>query len=394
MRDGAPAVLQGIRLAGREGAWDLSVAGGRIAALRPAATPGGGLVLPLLTDAHVHLDKTHTYPRLPGRAATLFEAIDMMEADAQGWNVQDLRARATRALEAAYAHGTGAMRSHVDWPTPEVPLAWSVLNEIRQEWRGRVELQLASLSPLDLLAEEGARIAPQVAADGGVLGAFVYRNEDIAGKLARVFDLAEAHALPLDFHVDEGLEVEVQGIDAIVAETARRSFAGRVLCGHGCALSVRPEDEVRRVLERAGAAGLGLTVMPTTNGWLQDNRAGRTPRLRGLAPLQEARAAGVEVLLASDNVRDAFYPYGDYDVMALFRTATLAAQLQPERWLAAVTDDAARWCGTAFAVEEGGTADFIWYDAADLDDLVARPRARRQVWRGGRPLAGETHEQG
>ncbi|MDN2564601.1 amidohydrolase family protein [Aquibium sp. A9E412] len=380
------AVLDGLRIAGRDGFWRLAVADGRIAALAPSAATGGGLLLPLLADAHVHLDKTFTRDRLSARPSTLFEAIDLMAADRAGWSERDLRARAGRALQSAWANGVGVMRSHVDWNEPAAPLAWSVLNELKQEWRGSVELQLASLTPLDLLAEAGPAIARRVAADGGVLGAFVYRNADADRKIARVFDLAETAGLHLDFHVDEGLEPEARGFDAIVAETAGRGFAGRVLCGHGCALSVRPADEVHAVLARGGEAGLGLTVLPTTNAWLQDAAPGRTPRLRGLAPLHEARAAGVDILIASDNVQDGFYPYGSYDPLEAYRAVVLSGHLDPTRWLAGITGAAAAWCGVSLAVAAGRSADFIWFDATDMDDLISHPRAARRVWRRGRPL--------
>ncbi|MEY8837691.1 amidohydrolase family protein [Cribrihabitans sp. XS_ASV171] len=387
MKDAAPQVFDGVCIAGRDGRWRMELSGERITALEASGGQGGGTVLPLLADVHVHLDKTFTANRLPHRAATLFEAIDMMAADAEGWTEDDLAARAGQGLSAAHASGTGAIRTHVDWTGPEMPRAWSVLGELAQDWRGRVALQRASLSPLDLLAEAGEEIAARVARDGEVLGAFVYRNEALAEKVSHVFDLADRHGLDLDFHVDEGLEPEAQGIDAIIDETARRKMGGRVLCGHGCALSIRPEAEVRALLGRAGEAGLALTVLPTTNGWLQDNRAGRTPRLRGLAPLHEARAQGVEVLFASDNVCDAFYPYGDYDMTGILRTATLAAQLDPGAWVESVT--AARWCGVDHRLAPGAPADFIWHDATDLEDLIARPRARREVWRAGRPLTGD-----
>lgn len=388
--DGAdlrPADLTGVAIPGRPGRFDLRVADGRVAML-PSQADGGGLVLPLLTDAHVHLDKTFTAHRLGDRPASLHAAIALCEADRGQWTPADIRFRATRALERAWRHGTGAMRSHVDWTTAEVPPAWPVLCELRQEWRGRVELQLAALVPLDLFAEAGASIAARVEADGGVLGAFVYRNRDIGPGLGRVFELAVRHDLDLDFHVDEGLEPEAAGFDHVVALTARHGLRGRVLAGHGCALSVRPEAEVREQLAAAAAAGVTLCVMPTTNAWLQDALPGRTPRLRGIAPLIEARAAGVDVVIASDNCRDAFYPHGDYDLMDAFRAAVLAGHLDADAWLDAITALPAR-IGGGRGLSDGGPADFVWYDADDADDLVARPRAARRVWRGGRTLQEE-----
>ncbi|WP_430440821.1 amidohydrolase family protein [Shinella sp.] len=385
--------LAGASLAGREGHWDIAISGGRITALAPSARRDGGLVLPLLADIHTHLDKTFTASRMPARATSLFHAIEMMQADAALWDDADLRRRAGRGLDRAYRHGTALMRSHVDWYGATPPAAWTVLRGLADEWQGRLHLELASLTPLDLFAEVGEAIAGEVKATGGVLGAFIYRNNDLEARLAHVFDLAEKHDLLLDFHVDEGLDIEARGIDAIVAETERRGLSGRVLCGHGCALSVRDPSEVADILARAGGAGVGLTVLPGCNAYLQDARAGRTPRLRGLAPLHEARDAGLAVMIGSDNVRDAFFPFGDYDLFDAFRSATLLGHLQPEDWLDAVSETPARWMGRSLALVEGGPADFIRLDAEDLTDALSRPRADRQVWRGGRILTDHEGEQ-
>lgn len=374
----------GVAIAGRPGFWDIRLADGRIAGLRPSAASGGGLVLPLLADMHVHLDKTLTAARMPGRALSLSHAIEMMAADAQRWNEADLRARAGAALGRAWRHGTAVMRTHLDWNEARPPRAWGVLRELAQDWQGRVDLELAPLTPLDCFEAAGEAIARELAGRGGVLGAFVYRNADLGAKLARVLDLAERFGLALDFHVDEGVDPEARGFDAIVAETARRGMGGRVLCGHACALSVRPEAEVAGLLDRAAGAGVGLVVLPTCNAWLQDGAPGRTPRLRGLAPLHEARAAGLPVMIASDNVRDGFYPFGDYDLFEVFRAAVPAAHLDPAAWLDAVTTVPAAWTGRRLDLREGGPADFIRLAAADLDDAVSRPRARREVWRAGR----------
>ena len=378
-----PTVLRGVALAGRADRVDLALRSGRIAAITRSSERDGGFALPLMSDAHVHLDKTFVAHRLPRQAVTLLDAIEIAEVDKANWDADDIRSRASRALHSAYLYGTGRMRSHVDWNAPETPLAWPVLNELRAEWRGRIELQLAALIPLDLVPEAGESIAARVSADGGVLGAFVYRNADLPAKVAGLFDLAERYDLALDFHVDEGLEPEAQGIDAIIEQAAARGFGDRVLCSHGCALSVRPEDVVRTLLERLGAAGVSLCVLPATNASLQNRAPGRTPRHRGIAPLQEARAAGVPVILASDNCRDAFYPWGDYDLWDVFRAAAPWAHLEPAAWLGAITDAPAKLFDADPDLVEGAAADFILFEADGIDDAVSRPLCRRQVWRSG-----------
>lgn len=395
--------LSGVGVAGLPGHHNIVVKDGFVADVVPA-NPGnvgkasGGFVTPLLADVHVHLDKTHTIQRIkagnPVPIQSLFDAIALMEEDRPNWTAADIRARAGRALEAAFAHGVGAVRSHVDWVTPDVPAGWPVLCELREEWKGRVDLQPAALVLGDIVPEAGSAIAARVAADGGVFGAFFYRNADLAAKVETMFSLAARHDLTLDFHVDEGLEPEADGFSLIIDATSRFDMAGRVLCGHACSLSLRAPDELERILAAGARAGVGLVVLPTTNLYLQDRGTNRTPRLRGLAPLKEARAAGMEVMTASDNVGDAFYPYGDYDPLSVLRLAVPSAHLEPDAWLDSITSLPSRWCGSSNSrpVEKGMPADFIWHAAADMGDLISRPRSERIVYRAGTPLPAASND--
>ncbi|MBP7241856.1 amidohydrolase family protein [Amaricoccus sp.] len=387
-----PETLEAVRLGGAS--VDVTVAGGRIARVTPSARVPARMVLPLLVDAHVHLDKTHTAQRIGRRPQSLHEAIELHLADMARWTAADVRARASLGLAEAEAQGIGALRTHVDWIAPEAPLAWAVLGELAEEWRGRVRVDRAALAPLDLLASEaGPGIADRVAADGATLGAFVYGGEHQPAKLEAVFALALRRDLALDFHVDEGLGRELVGVDTIVDLTGRLGMAGRVLCGHCCALSARAEADAARVLDAAAKAGVAMVALPTTNLYLQDAREGRTPRLLGIAPVQEARAAGVPVALALDNVRDAFYPYGEYDLLDAWRLGVLAAHLEPDDWIDAAGPVPAAALGLApQRIAAGEPADFILIDAASPADLVSRPRARREVWRNGAPLGAAREE--
>ena len=365
----------------------LTVKDGRIAAIEAAPGPARAVILPPPVDPHVHLDKTFTSRRCRAVKPGLFGAIEAMAADMPNWTEADLRARAALALNEAYGNGISAMRSHVDWGQAAAPLAWNVLGELAHEWRGRLTLQRASLSPLDLLGDPdvGPSIAALVARDEAVLGCFVYRNSDLVEKLKRVFALADRHGLRLDFHVDEGLDPLAEGFDHIVALTAQRRMAGRVLCGHACSLAIRPEADVSRVIGQAADAGVALTVLPSTNLHLQDMLPGRSPRLRGLAPMLELRAVGVEVLIGADNVADPFYPHGSYDQIETLRLACLTAHLAPDSWLDAITSGPARAMGLPVKrIEAGASADFLLIEGADWDAALRSARAPRQIIRAGK----------
>ncbi|HVG49116.1 MAG TPA: amidohydrolase family protein [Rubellimicrobium sp.] len=364
----------------------LTVEEGRIAAVEAVDGPARAVALPLPVDPHLHLDKTYTAQRCRASEPGLFGAIAAMERDKIRWTEEDLRARMGRALGEIRAAGYGAVRSHVDWPEAAEPLAWRILAEIAEE-RAGLAVQRAALVPIDLLGdpEAGPPIAARVAETGGVLGAFVYRNEDLAAKLGRVFSLAERYGLRLDFHVDEGLDPEARGLDLIADLTARSEMSGRVLCGHACSLSVLPEEEMRRSLDTAARAGLALTVMPTTNLHLQDMSPGRSPRRRGLAPMQEGRSAGLSLCLGIDNVRDPFYPHGAYDPMHVLRLAVLAAQLAPGEWLDAITTAPARAMGLPEpTLAPGAPANLLLIAARDWNEAVSDPRVPVRVIRAGR----------
>ncbi|MDP2081832.1 MAG: amidohydrolase family protein [Pseudotabrizicola sp.] len=365
----------------------LSVAGGRIVALTPTQAPAAAVAMPLSVDAHVHLDKCFTAHRARAAKPGLFGAIEAMAADKAAWSADDLRARITRGLADAVANGVGVIRSHVDWTEPGVPLAWSVMGEADTE----VTLQRAALVSLDILGDpdHGPGIAARVAADGAVLGTFIYRHDNYADHLGRVFRLAADHGLRLDFHVDEGLDADAVAIDEVARLTRAHGMAGWVLCGHACSLAIRADAD--RAIAQIAEAGLALTILPTTNLHLQDMAPGRSPRLRGLAPAQELRAAGVTVLFGSDNVRDPFYPYGAHDPVEMLRLACLTLHLSPGDWLGAIAGDAAHALGLPPArLTVGAPADFILIEGADWTEALSNPRAPRRIYRAGAAMTQGT----
>ncbi len=360
--------------------------GGRIAGIEPATGSALWQVTPPPVDPHLHLDKTFTASRTQAPEPGLFGAIAAARLDRDRWTESDIRYRAGKALSECTEVGMTALRTHLDWPEPKAPLAWNILGEMASEWNGRIAIQRAPLVAIDLLGDpdQGPFITDQVARTGdGVIGAFVYRQDSLADRLERVFRLAADHSLALDFHVDEGLEPEARGFDDIVRLAGRFGLSGRVLCGHGCALSVRDGEETARVLNAAAEAGVGLCVLPPTNLWLQDAAQGRSPRLRGVAPVKEARAAGVEVMFGADNVADPFYPLGTYDPIETLRLATLASQLDPSEWIASISSIPARWLGQgATAITEGAAANFVLLPGADWFDALRRAGPRRPFRKG------------
>src|SRR5439155_16280093 len=99
--------------------------GDRIEAVGPAGTlePAAGIevrdlagyvLLPAPADPHAHLDKAFTADRVPNPTGDLPGAIDAWIEHRASIEVSDAIERGRRALLAAIAHGSTAIRSHVD----------------------------------------------------------------------------------------------------------------------------------------------------------------------------------------------------------------------------------------------------------------------------------------
>ena len=376
--------FEGVQIIGKNGFWDLRTEKDKIFSIKQSSKKEGGLISPRFADIHVHLDKTGTSKRINRKANSLFDAIGLMNEDKKNWSEVDIYDRANSAIKNAWFSGTGFIRTHIDWETKHVPLAWSVLNKLKLEWKDRLEIQLVSLTPLDLLYDEIETISKFIRDDNAILGAFIYRNEDLEKKINRVVKIASDLSLDLDFHVDEGLEKEAKGIDFIVNSAIKYKMTGKVLCGHGCSLSVRPNLEVSKVLNQLAQNKIGLVCLPTTNLWLQDNVIEKTPRLRGLAPITEARNFGVNVMIASDNCQDPFYPFGDYNLLSVYKTAVLAAHLDESEWFDSITSKPANWMGFKNDIFEGGEASFLWFKTDKLNSLIAESYIEFELWNKGK----------
>ncbi|HMO59278.1 MAG TPA: amidohydrolase family protein [Roseiflexaceae bacterium] len=339
------------------------------------------LVLPRLVEAHCHLDKCHTVTRLAAVGGDLHAAIDAQRRDKAHWSADDIRRRAGRGLDELAHAGCGVVRTHIDWEIEQItagqlPTAWPVLGELAAEQAGRLVLQRSALMPVELFADRaGAERAVRQIADqpGAVLGVFVFNQPQKHSWLHLAFELAAAYGLPLDFHVDEGLSAGLDGLQTIAELAIQTRFTLPVLCGHACSLANLSGEPLQSTLEQVAAAGLGIVSLPTTNLYLQDRQAG-TPQRRGITRLRELAAAGIPILIGSDNVADAFCPLGVHDPLASLATAALTAHLDPPygRWLPAITSVARQMLGLPpIFVDQASIEDLLVADAGSTAELVA-----------------------
>ncbi|MDU8943565.1 amidohydrolase family protein [Ovoidimarina sediminis] len=364
-------------------AGDLVIRNGRAVGLAASDAAACRMILPRFTEPHVHLDKCHTVGRMQDVGGDLAAAIAAQKADKINWTADDIRGRAARGMRELEAAGCGIVRTHVDWGDDRdpgaVPPAWEIVGELASE--SAMTVQLAALTDIRRMADaEYARgCARRLAREQGVLGAFVFDQPERDAGLANMFREADRVGLALDFHVDEGLEQGLDGLERIADAALRVGFEGPVVCGHACSLANLPHADVTRIAEKLAQADIAVVMLPQTNLYLQGRTTG-TPDRRGITRLHELRAAGVTVALGADNVRDAFCPIGRHDPLHVLGLSVLAAHLDPPLGdhLPMITTNAVTALGLAPRTVDGAAiGDLLVFDATDSSELLCGARPRR-----------------
>jgi cytosine deaminase len=293
---------------------NLAVQKGRFAAIGPERpeTRGaevvdleGHLVLPGFVDGHIHLDKSIVGDRWrPHRhAASLRERL-AIEKQALA-SARPIVERADALVRQAASFGTVAMRSHVDVDATTGLTHLHAVMEAREKWRGIVDIELVAFPQAGVVSCPGtAEILDEAAREGAqVVGGIdpTTLDGDADGQLDIVFGIAGKRGVKIDIHLHEPGQQGIDQLHRIAGRTKALGMHGRVSVSHAYGLGDVPPEVVDRVA--AALAQAGVSIM--TNA----------PGDRAFPPILQLRAAGVRVFTGNDNIQDAWWPYGNGDML-------------------------------------------------------------------------------
>jgi len=349
------------------------------------------LVFPCFADLHTHLDRGHIWERSPNSNGTFAGAIDAVINDKQEhWRSDDVYRRLEFGLKCSYAHGSQAIRTHIDATGPKGLATFKVFEQLRQNWSDRLELQAASLVSLDYYqSPEGLALVEHMNEQGHILGGVAYMAVDLEENLDFLFKIAKQRGMKIDLHVDENGDPNSRALEKVALAALKHDYLGQVVCGHCCSLSVQNTETSTRIIELVKQAGISIVSLPMCNMFLQDRKENTTPFWRGITRVHELQLQDISVCFASDNCRDPFYGYGDNDMLDVLSQSVKIAHLDKPyaNWFKSVTSTPSRLMGVSSGmIAINSTADLIIFSARYFSELFSRPQHDRLVLRSGKAI--------
>jgi cytosine deaminase len=364
---------------------DIELKDGRVAALLPPSNAEPGiLVLPPLIDGHIHLDKTLLgLPWVPNQAAGN-RVADRIEAERKVRAARTVPEAETGAnlVRQVVASGTLHMRSHVDIDNELGLRNLHEILKVRERFRDLVTIQIVAFPQSGILRSPGtAELLDAAIAEGAdLLGGLdpVGIDGDLDGHLDAIFAIAERRGVGVDIHLHDSGESGIAQLTAIAHRTEAAGLNGRVAVSHAFALGSVPTDLAERTADLLAEAGVAI---------MSHGPGGAT-----MPPLKLLHDHGVEVFGGSDNIRDAWSPFGNGDMLERAMMIGYRANFRHDEELALafdmVTAAAARVLGIMpYGIAVGAPADFVVVEAGSLAEAVAARPQRKLVIKAGRIVA-------
>jgi cytosine deaminase len=369
---------------------DIETENGRIAALKPAGSLrdgedlAGALLLPPLVDGHIHLDKTLLgLPWVPNQA-TGNQVADRIEAERKVRAARTVPETVTGAslVEQVVASGTLHMRSHVDIDNQLGLRNLHAILDVRERFRDLVTIEIVAFPQSGIARSPGtAKLLDEaIAAGADLVGGLdpIGIDRDLDGHLDTIFGTAGKHGVGIDIHLHDGGEGGIAEMQAIAARTKANGMKGRVAISHAFALGSVPADLVARTADLLAETGIAIM----SHG----------PGAATMPPLPLLRAHGVEVFGGSDNIRDAWSPFGNGDMLERAMLIGYRGNYRHDHELQLacdmVTSAAARVLGVKdYGIRAGGPADFVAVKAQSIAEAVVAHPPRAFVVKAGRTIA-------
>ncbi|HKA69668.1 MAG TPA: amidohydrolase family protein [Actinomycetes bacterium] len=380
----------------------IGIVGGTIAAISDSPIDGtvvldagGGLVTESFVNAHMHLDKVYTLDLVGDDAISAYRgggmggalsAIDIASAVKDSYDESWIEPNARAAILQAIRHGVRHILAFADVDSKARLAGIRPLLRLREEFRGVVDLQVVAFPQDGLLRDDGTEdlVREAVALGADVVGGIPWletTDTDAREHARRMCALAAETGRRVAMLVDDAGDPSLRTTQMLAEELIAHDLVGRGIANHARAMGLYPQPSLLRLIELARRAGLGFVSDPHT-GPLH-------------LPVEQLVGAGLPVALGQDDIEDAYYPYGQHNMLEVaFLSAHILGLLDAAGTalvLDLVTTRAADVLGVdGHRLVVGGNADLVVHEDASARRVLARQDPPRYVIASGRMIAANS----
>lgn len=391
-------LIKQARLNDEEKLQDIGIRDGKIIAISENITDNavktieanGRVLIPGLVESHIHLDKALIADRKPNKSGTLQEAIRMTAELKPSFTEEDIYQRAKEALEMIISHGVTTVRTHAEFDPMQGFTGFKTILKLKKEYQNLIDIQVVAFPQEGIFKAPGTEQMMYEAMEMGadVVGGIPYNDAPADKHIDLVFDIAKKYDKDIDLHQDFSDEATDSSIEYLCQKTILENYHGRVSVGHLTALHAMKPERLNEILALMSEAQINVMALPATDLHLGARNDTYNVR-RAVTPIRKLRDAGINVCLATNNIRNAFTPYGNGDLMQIALLAIPVAHLGGADDLPTVlpmlTKNPAKALGIVnYGIQVGNDANVVLLDTKKYADAIIDVPERNYVIKSGK----------
>ncbi len=326
-------------------------------------------------ESHIHLDKACILDRCSVTEGTLKEAVDETGNAKEDFTEEDVFERASKVVEMAIKKGTVGLRSFVETDEKTEMRSFVALKRVQKKYAFAIDIELCAFAQSGLTTKPlTQKLLKQALAEGAnLIGGCPYKDDNPDEHIEMIFDIAEQFNVDVDFHLDFDLDPEGSTIPKVAEETIKRNYQGRVSIGHVTKLAAM--DKMKRG-EMAGLlkqADITLIVLPATDIYINGSDYEKLIP-RGTVNANQFAELGINTTISSNNILNAFTPFGDASLIRMANMYANIAQLstddEMEDAFAMITKNAAKLLSFETEIKVGVPATLVVIEAKDAIEAI------------------------
>lgn len=391
-------LIKQARLNDGEALQDIAIENGKIVKIAPTIDEAanevieaeGRVLIPGLVESHIHLDKALIADREPNKSGTLKEAIQVTAKLKPTFTEEDVYNRAKQALEMIIRRGATTVRTHSEFDPAQGFTGFKMILKLKEEYKDMIDMQVVAFPQEGIFKAPGTEKMMYEAMEMGadVVGGIPYNDAPANEHIDLIFDIAKKYDKDIDLHQDFADEADETSIEYLCEKTIKEGYEGRVSVGHLTALHAMKKEELDRVIGKMAQAKINVMPLPATDLHLGARNDEYNVR-RAVTPIRKLRDAGVNICLATNNIRNAFTPYGNGDLIQIAMLAVPVGHLggadDLPTVLPMITENPAKALGlTDYGIEVGKKADLVLLDTKVKANAIIDIPERVYVIKNGR----------